>query len=136
MRSQPQLRRSILGTNINKTSVEGDCEGMLRVLKANVGVHHLSLFGCEESVGADEVHFRVGAENVGDDSGAVFVGVDLGEEPFCIHRGVSRVDRGFVEVGYAHLFLKAGLVIGFLLQLPPWWRRLHSDDCSPSVSDT
>lgn len=83
LRAQPQLRGTILGTNVNETSIKGNCEGVFRVLKADVGVYHLSFFGCEESVGADEVDFRVGAEDVGDYSGAVFVGVDLGEEPFC-----------------------------------------------------
>lgn len=82
LRAQPQFRGTILRTNVNQTRIKGHCEGVLRMLKANVGVHHLSLFGCEESVGADEVHFGVGAKDVGDYSGAVFVGVDLGEKPF------------------------------------------------------
>ena len=84
LRAQPQLRGSILGTNVNETRVKSDCEGVLWMLEANVGVHHLSFFGGQESVGADEVDFWVRPEDVGDDSGAVFVGVDLGEEPFCV----------------------------------------------------
>lgn len=53
------------------------------MLKPNIGVNHLSLFSCEESVGADKVDFRVGTEYIGNNSGAVFVSVDLREEPFC-----------------------------------------------------
>ena len=55
------------------------------MLKPNIGVNHLSLFGCEESVGADKVDFRVGTEYIGNNSGAVFVGVDLRKEPFCVY---------------------------------------------------
>jgi hypothetical protein len=84
LRAQPQLRGAILGTNVNETRIKSDCEGVLGMLKADVGVNHLSFFGGQESVGADEVDFWVRAEDVGDDSGAVFVGVDLGEEPFCV----------------------------------------------------
>lgn len=53
------------------------------MLKANIGVHHLSFFSCEERVGADKVYLRAGTKDVGDDSSTVFVGVDLGEKPFC-----------------------------------------------------
>ena len=67
------------------------------MLKADVGVNHLSFFGGQESVGADEVNFGVGAEDVGNDSGAVFVCVDLGEEPFCIQYKISCVDRSCVD---------------------------------------
>lgn len=81
--TKPQLCGPILRTDINQASIEGNCEGVLRVLKANIGVHHLSFFSCEERVGTDKVYLRAGTEDVGDDSSTVFVGVDLGEKPLC-----------------------------------------------------
>lgn len=80
--------------------------------------------------------FGVGAEDVGDDSGAVFVGIDLGEEPFCKQHKKCQLcaEKSLVEVEYENLFLRVGLVIGFLLQLLLWWQRLHSNDWLPLVS--
>lgn len=80
--SQPQLCRSVFGTDIDEAGVEGDGEGVLWMFETEICVDLLALVGGDQGVCADEVDFGLGTEDVGDDAGAVSVGVNFGEEPF------------------------------------------------------
>jgi hypothetical protein len=82
LRTEPELCRSILRAAVDEAGVEGDGEGVLWVLETEVGVDLLALVGGDQSVCADEMDLGLGAEDVGDDAGAVLVCVDFGEEPF------------------------------------------------------
>lgn len=53
------------------------------MLEAQVGVDLLTLIRGDEGICTDKMDLRLGAEDVGDDAGAVLVGVDLREQPFC-----------------------------------------------------
>jgi hypothetical protein len=45
LRTQPELRRTVLGTHIDQAGVERYCEGVFGVLEPDIGVDVLSLVG-------------------------------------------------------------------------------------------
>jgi hypothetical protein len=78
--AEPQLRRAVLGPAVDEAGVEGDGEGMLGMLEAEVGVDVLPVFGGQQGVGPDEVHLGLRPDDVGYYAGPVLVGVDLGKQ--------------------------------------------------------
>ena len=88
--AKPEFCSSVLGAAVDQAGVECDGEGVFRMFKSEISVDLLALVRRNQSVCADEVNLRLGAEDVGHDASTVLVCVDFGEEPFCIMLAISR----------------------------------------------
>lgn len=53
------------------------------MLETKISMNVLAVIGGNESVGTNEMYLRLWANEVGNDSRSVFVGIDLREHPFC-----------------------------------------------------
>lgn len=84
--SEPELGHAVLRAAVAQADILCNCKGVRGVLESHVRVHALTVVGVKESVGAEEVDFGLGAEDVGDDAGGVLVCEYFGRKPFYTDR--------------------------------------------------